>query len=99
MPTAHFIGLTAASPVDLMAQDADGIIPNQPDDNASLLVFLVVGVALVGVYWLIRRSRRRSEDAYWDRKAREEDLRRNDPDMARPSDSDPPSAESNSDEG
>ena len=68
--------------MDHLAQDADAIIPNQPDDAGALMVFVAVGVVLGGVYWLIRRSRRRSEATYWDRREREEHLRRNDPDMA-----------------
>lgn len=80
-----------------LAQDGDGIIPNQPEDGGSLFVFVAVGLALGGVYWIVRRSRRRSEQDYWDRRAREEEMRRNDPDMAKPAD--PVDPDPGSDEG
>jgi hypothetical protein len=97
--TRMFTDFFGAAAVDALAQDSDGIIPNRPEDGGALVVFVIVGVALGGVYWLIRRSRRRSENDYWERRAREEKLRRNDPDMARPSDTDQPGADSDSDEG
>ncbi len=89
-------GFTDVLTVASAAQDTDGIIPNQPEDGGALVVFAVVGAAIGAVYWLIRRSRRRSEDAYWERNALQEELRRNDPDMARPPDQ--PSGDIGSDE-
>lgn len=89
--------MPALAHVAALAQDGDAIIPNQPEDGGSLLVFVVVGLVLGSVYWIVRRSRRRSEQAYWDRRDREEELRRNDPDMAKPAD--PVDPEPGSDEG
>ena len=49
-------------------------------------VIVVVGVLLLGVYLLISRTRRRSEQDYWKRRQWEQELRANDPDMAAPED-------------
>ena len=49
-------------------------------------VIVLIGVLLFGVYLLISRTRRRSEQDYWKRRQWEQDLRANDPDMAAPED-------------
>ncbi|MCH7668024.1 MAG: hypothetical protein IIC71_02280 [Acidobacteria bacterium] len=45
-------------------------------------VVWVLGAAIVlGLYALIRRTQRRAETQYWERKDRDEKARRDDPDM------------------
>ena len=68
----------------LAQENVDGLIPNQPDSFAGWLVFGTVAVVLGLVYWMIRRSRNKSSQDYWDRKRREEQRRLDDPDMAKP---------------
>jgi hypothetical protein len=54
-----------------------------PEDTGARVLFVVVGVAIVALYLLLRRTRRRTEDAYWERRRREKGLRDADPDMRR----------------
>lgn len=56
-----------------------------PDGGGGAWFLWILSLAvLVGLWFLLARTRRRTYDAYWDRKRREEELRANDPDMARP---------------
>jgi hypothetical protein len=64
----------------ILAQTSDGILPEDP---AARVVFVMVGAAIVGLYFVIRRTRRRADDAYWESRRREQTLRDNDPDMKR----------------
>ena len=84
------LGLVHTHAMSTQLAQADGIIPNQPDDGAAWVVFVIVGAVLGGVYWLIRRSRRRSVEAYWERRERDELRRLTDPDMARQPEPDEP---------
>jgi flagellar biosynthesis/type III secretory pathway M-ring protein FliF/YscJ len=72
--------------VTVVAQNDDGIIPTRPDEGGALAVWIVLIVVLVGIYFLIQRTRRRSEQAYWERQERERQRRLNDPDMRKPDD-------------
>jgi hypothetical protein len=55
-------------------------------DWSCWTVVVVIGLLLFGVYLLVSRTRRRSEQDYWKRRQWEQDLRSNDPDMAPPPD-------------
>jgi hypothetical protein len=64
-----------------------------PDGSGGGILFWLVGAAVIlGLWFLISRTRKRSYDAYWERRRREEALRRNDPDMAHPDPDDDPRA-------
>lgn len=52
-----------------------------PSGVADTVIWLLVGVLIVGLYLIIRRTRIKSRRHYLDRVKREEDVRRNDPDM------------------
>ena len=60
----------------------DGIIPT---DGGQLVVWIIVATVIVTLYRRTRRSQRRANDAYWNRRQAEDELRKNDPDM-RPDD-------------
>lgn len=49
--------------------------------GAGLIVWLAVAAIFLGLYVIVRNTRRRTYDAYWDRKQAELDQRKNDPDM------------------
>ncbi len=66
--------------VPLVAQAEDGLVPEDPGGR---VVFVLVGVAIVALYLMLRRTRRRTEAAYWDRRRREQARRDADPDMRR----------------
>ncbi|MEN8114312.1 MAG: hypothetical protein ABFS21_07980 [Actinomycetota bacterium] len=52
-----------------------------PDGGAEAVVSLLVAAVIAGLYFVIRRTRIKSRDHYLDRAQREEEQRRNDPDM------------------
>ncbi len=64
--------------VPLLAQADEGTFP---EDSGARVVFVLVGIAIVGLYFLLRNTRRRTEQAYWDRRRKEEERRATDPDM------------------
>lgn len=61
-----------------------------PEAGGGAWFFWILGAAVIlGLWFVVARTRKRTYNAYWERKRREEELRANDPDMARP-DEDPP---------
>ena len=60
-----------------------------PDSPGAIIVWLAVLLVILGLYTLIRRTHRRSEQAYFDRKRRDREARAADPDMRRPDDAGP----------
>jgi hypothetical protein len=56
----------------------------------QVIIWIVVAALLLGLYRLNRASRRKADAEYWRRRARQEELKRSDPDMAPPSDEDDP---------
>ncbi|MEN8234060.1 MAG: hypothetical protein ABFR89_03980 [Actinomycetota bacterium] len=52
-----------------------------PDGGGEAAAWLFVAAVITGLYLVIRRTRTRSRDHYLDRARREEEQRRNDPDM------------------
>jgi predicted LPLAT superfamily acyltransferase len=48
---------------------------------AQVAVWLVVAAVIVGLYLVIRRTRRKAQRQFLDRTRREEEMRRNDPDI------------------
>ena len=52
-----------------------------PEGGAEAVVWLLVAGVITGLYLLLRRTRTRSRQHYLDREQREEEMRRNDPDM------------------
>jgi hypothetical protein len=58
-------------------------------DLGCVIVFVLVGLAMLGLLMVISRTRRRAEDSHWRRRFLEEEQRRDDPDMAPPPDADP----------
>jgi predicted LPLAT superfamily acyltransferase len=64
----------------LLTESSDGIIP---EDGGARVVFVIIGAAILGLYFLLRRTRRRAMDDYWSRTKREQELRDADPDLRR----------------
>ncbi len=61
-----------------------------PEAGGGAWFFWILGAAVIlGLWFVVARTRKRTYNAYWERKRREEELRANDPDMAR-QDEDPP---------
>jgi hypothetical protein len=54
--------------------------------TSCVIVFTVIGLAMLGLLMVISATRRRTEEAHWRRRRIEEERRRNDPDMAWPPD-------------
>lgn len=70
----------------MVAQVAD-----LPEAGSGGIFFWLIGaVVIVGLFLVISRTRKRSYDAYWERKRREEQQRLDDPDMARRPDDETP---------
>ncbi len=60
---------------------------NLPDGGGlSIVVWLIGAGIILGLWFVISRTRKRNYDAYWERRRREAERRANDPDMARPDD-------------
>lgn len=70
----------AFAPPVILTESTDGILPEDP---GARVVFVIVGIVILGLHFLLRRTRRRSEAAYWERRRQEQELRDNDPDMRR----------------
>lgn len=65
----------------ILAQDIEPL----PSGGAGQIFFWVLGAGIIlGLWFIVARSRRRSYNAYWERKRREEQRRLDDPDMAKP---------------
>lgn len=62
---------------------AQAVEDTLPDETSGRVVFVIVGVAIVALYLLLRRTRQRTEQAYWDRRRVERERMDNDPDMRR----------------
>ena len=64
-----------------------------PEAGGGGWFFWLLGAAVIlGLWFVISRTRKRTYNAYWERKQREADLRANDPDMAAPPEEEPPSS-------
>jgi len=62
----------------LLAQETSTI----PDaGGGAILIWLLLGAGIIGLYVVINRTRRRSYREYMSRAEREEELKANDPDM------------------
>jgi hypothetical protein len=67
------------SPASILAQE--GV--NLPGGDGVSIVFWVISAAVIlGLWFVISRTRKRSYDEYWERRRREEEQRLSDPDMA-----------------
>lgn len=65
----------------VLAQTTDG--GSVPSEGGGVLVWIIVAAVIVGLYLITRRSQRRANETYQNRREAAEDLRRNDPDMRR----------------
>ena len=72
--------------VSILATESPSIIDTGFCDAglSCWLPYGLVGLGLVGLGYIVSRTRRRSEEAYWRRRMYEEELRAADPDMAKP---------------
>ncbi len=61
----------------------DEILPDLPEESGGRLLFVLLGAAIVGLYLLLRRTRERAAESYWESRRREQELRDADPDMRR----------------
>ena len=61
---------------------------NLPDGGGlSWLPWLLGAGVILGLWFVVARTRKRTYNAYWERRKREQERRANDPDMAPPDDS------------
>ncbi len=58
--------------------DAEPIIP---DDPAERVVWFVLAAVILGLYFLLKSSRKKATEEYWARRQAEKDRIANDPDM------------------
>jgi hypothetical protein len=58
--------------------DADPIIPDDPAERA---VWFVLAAIILGLYFLLKSSRKKATEEYWARRQAEKDRIANDPDM------------------
>ena len=66
----------------ILAQEA-----NLPTGGVGQVVFWILGAGVIlGLWWIVHRTRKRSYNDYWDRRRAAEQRRLDDPDMARPQD-------------
>ena len=70
----------ATSAAQIVAQET-----NLPEGGTGQIVFWLIGAGVIlGLWFIVARTRKRSYNAYWDRKRSEREARLSDPDMARP---------------
>lgn len=62
----------------IFAQDAPGGLP---DDVGSGIIWGAFLAVIVALYILVRNTRRKADDQYWERRRREREQREADPDM------------------
>jgi hypothetical protein len=60
-------------PIGLLAQAEEGRELLLPDAVGEGIIWGVLVLVLVGLWWVVRRTRRRAEDEFWERKRREAD--------------------------
>ncbi len=58
--------------------ESDSIIP---EDTSARVVWAVLAVIILGLYLLMKASRKKATKEYWDRRKAEEERIANDPDM------------------
>lgn len=58
--------------------DSEPIIP---DDPAARVVWVVLAAVILGLYFLLKSSRKKATEEYWARRQAEKDRIANDPDM------------------
>jgi hypothetical protein len=77
---------TAMMHAQIVAQET-----NLPEGGGGQIVFWLIGAGVIlGLWFVIARSRKRSYNAYWDRRRKEQQLRDDDPDMAKSESLPPP---------
>jgi hypothetical protein len=54
--------------------------------GGAWIVWVLIAVAIVALWLMIRNTRKRAYKDYWDRKRADEERRLNDPDMKKPED-------------
>ena len=55
--------------------------PIIPDDPSARVMWVVVAIVILGLYFLLRASRRKADEEYWARRKADEERIANDPDM------------------
>jgi hypothetical protein len=63
----------------LIAQAESGSII--PEDTSARILWLVIGVVILGLYFFMKAARRKATEEYWARRKADEERRTNDPDM------------------
>ncbi len=58
--------------------ESDSIIP---EETSARVVWAVLAVVILGLYLLMKASRKKATKEYWDRRKAEEERIANDPDM------------------
>lgn len=77
---------TAVMHAQIVAQET-----NLPDGGGGQILFWLIGAGVIlGLWFIIARTRKKSYNAYWDRRRSEQQLKDNDPDLAKPESLAPP---------
>ena len=72
-----------ATSLAVLGQADDGIFP---DDAGSALIWSLMAAVILGLYFVVRNSRRKADRQYWEQSRREHERRLADPDMRTPED-------------
>ena len=65
-------------PLLIALAESDSIIP---EETSARIVWVVIGAVILGLYFLMKSSRKKATQEYWDRRKADEDRIANDPDM------------------
>jgi len=58
--------------------DSDSIFP---EETSARVVWVAIGVVILGLYFLMKSARKKATDEYWERRDADEERIANDPDM------------------
>lgn len=62
----------------LIAQVADDILP---DGGLETAIWVLIAAVIVGLYLIVRRTRKKTMNHYLDREQREQEMKERDPDL------------------
>ncbi len=65
-------------PLLIALAESDSIIP---EETSARIVWAVIGVVILGLYFFMKSSRKKTTAEYWARRKAEEERIANDPDM------------------